>query len=181
MSPNQKKIVVLAAVAVASFAIALGGLWWVYWRPVHYINVHEGYSIRFPVGWEVHMSETPSYVYADGTLGPNEGEAEGTVSIIVVDIQSLPNEGRGVAWWSPLSATRFEGFTRLREGNWHLPRHDVPWIEFSYLREKVLTQGWQFYAREGDKGYIVLCYAAPSAFEKFRTDFERTVRSLRFE
>ncbi|HEY3226978.1 MAG TPA: hypothetical protein VGK61_08305 [Planctomycetota bacterium] len=181
MNPLQKKYLVLPAVAVVVFAAVAGAIWWLTWRPVAYVNAQEGYSIRFPAGWDVHPSETPSYVYAEGFLGPNDGEAGGVISIIVADIQSLPNEGRGVAWWSPLAATRFEGFARLREGNWRLARQDVPWIEFSYLREKNLTQGRQFYLRNGTRGYVVLCFAAPAAFEKFRTDFDRTIRSFRFE
>ncbi|HTF57972.1 MAG TPA: hypothetical protein VK661_12135 [Planctomycetota bacterium] len=182
MSPLQRKILVLSAVAVVSFAAAAGALWWLVWRPVRYINAHQGYSIRFPDGWEVLPGGAESLVQAGGFQDPKDNEPEAIISIITADLKSLPAEGKGIAWWSPLSATRLENFTRLREGNWRFPRHDVPWVEFTYLGpEKTLVQGWQFYLREEPRGYVVTCTAKPAAFEKYRTEFERSIRSFRFE
>lgn len=182
MNPRQKKYLVLSAVAVVSFAVVAGAIWWLSWRPVRFVNAREGYSIRFPIGWDVLPGGTEALVRAEGLLGPQDVEAPGTITIFVADLKSLPDEGRGVAWWSPISAVRLEGYTRLREGAWRLPGLDVPWMEFTYLpKEKALLQGWQFYAREGSRGCVVTCTAAPAAFEKYRADFERTVRSFRFE
>ncbi|HKS16442.1 MAG TPA: hypothetical protein VJU16_03965, partial [Planctomycetota bacterium] len=182
MNSGAKKILVLSAVTLAAFGAAAAIVWLLWWKPTEYVSEAEGFSIRFPAGWSVRRDDDAPIVRGRGLLAPEDGEDPGIITVLIVDLKTLPAAGAGTSWWSPISAVHLQDFARVGDGFMHVAGEKSPWILFSYTEgtDKVLMKGQQFYLRGGTRGYVITCTARPAAFEKFRAEFERTARSLRF-
>jgi len=182
MTPSTKRLLKLTAIGVASFAAVALVVWYFGWRPVRYVDLARGFSIKFSPEWELFGEGEGASMRAKLAKGAHGGGPVGVLSVTVNEIRDIPDGPSFRSWWTGFSS-KIEGFAKVGEGTRRIGDVEAPWILFTHLEEteKVRVQTWQFFFVRGIQGYVISCLAKPEAFESFRPDFEEAVDTFRFE
>jgi hypothetical protein len=174
----NRRTLLLAGLGLVVFALVGALLWYFMWRPLRYVDPVERFSMRFSPEWLVIGAGEGANVRAARELGG----ATGVINVFVSQIENIPDAKAFREWYMRLNAKHYSKLATVEEGE----RNGIPWSMFVYEIEtqkdvKIRTQVMQYYFIRKPKGYIISCTALPSAFERFRPDFEEAVDSFQME
>lgn len=182
MTLQTRRVLALAVIGLAVFAVMCGAIWYFMWRPTRYVDAEHRFSIRYSPEWEYTGPGEGASTRAHRTLHDSEGTFSAAISVWANPIENLPDAQTFRAWYIKNFISKFSGYTRLEEGIRATPIGLTPWMMFLHRTEAGdRVQVWQFYFVKNTTGYVISCAATPSAFEKFRREFAEAVDSFQLE
>jgi hypothetical protein len=182
MTTQARRILTLAAVGVAVFAVMTAAIWYFMWRPTRYVDTAHGFSILFSPEWEFTGPGEGASARAHRTLADTDGMSAAAISVLATPIENIPDAPTYRAWFIKNVIGKFKGYTRLEEGTRATPAGQVPWILFLHRTEEdARGQVWQFYFVKNNTGFIISCASDPSSFERFRREFTEAVDSFQLD
>jgi hypothetical protein len=175
MTTPARRVITLALLGIAVFALMMAGIWFFMWRPTRYVDAQYGFSILWSPEWEWTGPGEGANARAHRTLSTSEGLSSAAISVLASPVENIPDAAAYRTWFVQHVVGKFKGFTRLEEGT----RGTVPWIEFLHRTEDGgRGQVCQYFFLKGGTGYIISCASAPHTFEHFRREFEEAVDSF---
>lgn len=182
MTLQTRRVLALAAIGLAVFAVMSAAIWFFMWRPTRYVDAEHKFSIRFSPEWEFIGPGEGASARARRTAADSDGVSAAVISILAGPIENIPDAATYRGWFVKNVVSKFKGYTRIEEGTRATPSGRVPWIVFIHRTEGDLRgQIWQFYYVRDKTGFIISCAAPPSFFERYRREFEEAVDSFTLE
>lgn len=149
--------------------------------PSRYYSAWNGFSIKFPEGWEQQEGQMGAAVIA---LSPQSSPRDLFRENVNVVIARLPRKMTSQEYLDhELSQMKLvlSDYKLSRTGDARLDGRDGKYIVFYHkmgrLRFKVLT----YAVTKGKKAYIITCTSNTKTFNKYKPEFEEIADSFKFE
>lgn len=149
-----------------------------------FVDKGRGFSIAFPNGWQQEKDVRGTVVMA---LSQLEGKSDSFQENINVVVESLSGKMTSKEYFDASQVAlkkvfHDQNFRLEKSGKEKLASHDAYWSVYTHKTPKgSLAKVLQYVTVKDLRAYIVTCSAAPERFNKFRTAFDSTLRSFRFE
>jgi hypothetical protein len=178
------RVVIMAAVGLASFAAVVGGIRVLASGPARHIDPIKEFSIRFPSGWEFREAGPDgASVLGWRSLGASESSPRAAVNVTVESLDQPLDAPAFCRLGGKMQSGLLPEFQQIEEGSSRIGDVEAPWIRYTYVAgpQKRRFQAWQFFLVRRSRGYVITCTSDPATFERFRPDFEEIALSFRFE
>lgn len=140
-----------------------------------YINKDKGFSIEFPKDWTI-KDKIIGDIVVQG-IGP---KVDNFPPVIGISSKELPSAVTLDMYFKD-STEAWVRTNGAETGSATINNVDSKWIIFTYTKGKRSATEMKYYIVKNGRGYTIICAAIPSQFPQYKSEFERIVKTFKFE
>jgi len=152
-------------------------------EPGRYYNKNYSFSIKFPKEWELYKSQELDDAVVEVT-SPWENDSDMFSEFIAIYVDEVSLGTSLEEYFNELNQNSENELAHYQEedsGTITIENTIAKWIIFSYTVAEGPLQSVSYLIVKDHRAYIIFCNTEPDKFEMYRSKFEKTAQSLKFE